>query len=230
MLLFPLTLCAVGCGTENVATSQTELSNAEKARVELDADNFAEAARLYALAIEEEPENYSLYRFLAAAYAGLGGFDAVGALTPGGGGDSGESGNLGALEALVPSAPTAEQIAALASARDTLLAMPASYRDPNNAEVEDAKSAATQLTLYQTAYAIAYMNQFKSAAGGAFDPEKLANMSAEDAAEILGALSGAAQATGSEGIGQGVNEILAGVSSAEGDNDRDRLASYLESQ
>lgn len=231
-LLYLVAIVPPGCGTENVAASKTELSSKEEARVELDADNFAKAIELYLVAIEEDPEDYSLYRFLAAAYAGLGGFSAVDALSPGGDQSNGDNseGGLGQLDALVPAAPTAEQVNALASARDTLLAMPAAYRDANNSEIEDAASAAIQLTLYQTAYAIAYMNQFKVANSDGFDPEKLANMSPEDAAAIIGALAGAAEATGSEGLGAGVAEILTEIESSEGENDRDRLVSYLESQ
>lgn len=223
-----------GCGSENVATPYASLTKAEQARKALDEERFADAVKLYGEAIAKDPENYELYRFQAAAYAGQAGFDVFDVIAntlSGSGGDSGGDSGGGAMTQLgdvVPANPTRDQLNALGAARDVLLSIPAAHRDASNTDVEGAASASFQLTLYQTAYSLMYMNLFTQVeADGQLDQERLESMTDEDVTAILHNLSSVASESDDPAIAEEAQTVLDTIDQQEGGSQREKLIAYM---
>jgi hypothetical protein len=183
------------------------------------------AVEILAKLVADEPENYQRYPLLAAAYAGKSGLDIFNVVTANFGGDSSI---LQVMETFIPT-PTALGSAYDASLRDmgsgiqTLTAIPESLRTTTSSD-KYATSAVLQLTLYQAAYGVMLLNKFTYGASG-YDPSLLATMTAEDAALILNAFIGAAEAA-SGGAATSVTSALSAIQSQPGASDREKLAAW----
>jgi hypothetical protein len=105
----------------------------------------------------------------------------------------------------------------------TLLAIPAELRSSTSAD-KYAASATLQLTLYQSAYGVMYLNKFTYGASG-YDPTLLASMTPEDAAIILNAFLGASLAAGGDAA-TSANSAISAIQSQPGASDRDRLVAW----
>ena len=191
----------------------------------LDRGDLATATQILADLIAGEPENYERYPLLAAAYAGKAGLDLFNIVSANFGGDSSL---LQVMESFVPT-PTELGDAYDASLDDmhssvsTLLAIPAELRSSTSSD-KYAASATLQLTLYQSAYGVMYLNKFTYGASG-YDPTLLATMTPEDAAVILNAFLGASLAAGGDAA-TSANSAITAIQSQPGASDRDRLAAW----
>jgi hypothetical protein len=246
-ILFGL-VCAVvaGCGTsgENLADCENEQAWTceegdpdERARKAIDAGDLAGGVAILEDLIAAEPETWSRYPLYAAGLAGLAGFDIFNALRAQLGG-SGDVFDL--MRNFLPS-PTSmsstaysEALTLMQKSIDSLNTIPAALRSGANAEAWGS-SAAFQLTLYQSAWSVMYLNQFaySAASGSAIDLERLQTMTDADAAAILSGLAAAASSQQGE---QGA-EVQAAIASAQqaiaaqpGGTDRERLVSWMESR
>lgn len=212
------------CGTGTKAGPYATLTKEEQARDALDQLDYERAVTLYKELVEADPENYELYRYLAAAYAALAGFDIIEVAKS----DPGASGSLlDTLGSFLPADPTTEQLEAIGLAKDTLLSIPAELRSKDNTEVEYASGAAVQLEFYQTAYSIMYINRFaKVTPTGELDPEALESMTDEDVTNILNNFAQVA-ATGGEGVPAAAQAVLQQIQQQEGVTDKEKLINFL---
>jgi hypothetical protein len=223
LLLFIITW--MGCDTGSKAKPYATLTQEEKAREALDAQDYETAIELYKELIEAEPEAYERYRYLAAAYASSAGFDIIDVAKGDPGGGSGSL--LDALGGFLPADPSTEQLESMALAKDTLLAIPAELRSKDNTEVAYASGAAVQLEFYQSAYTIMYINRFAQVTPeGQLDPARLESMSDDDVSNILNNFSQVA-ATGGEGVPAAAQNVLNQIDQQEGETQREKLINYL---
>ncbi len=224
MLLLINLLVLAGCGTQSKAGAYADKTKEEEALEALEAEDFAKAIELYLELIEEDPENYPLYRYLASAYASSAGFDIIEAIK---GTSSGGGSLLDTLGKFVPSDPSADQIEEMRAAKEAILTMPIEHRSKDSTEFDYASGAAMQLEFYQAAYSIMYINKFAQVnATGTLDQERLQSMTDEDVDQILNNLTDVA-ANGSTGVPAAAQSVLAKVDAEEGESRRDRLISYL---
>lgn len=230
-----------GCaGDDNVADCEkgrkpvpcSARSADEDARLALDDHDYDRAIELLASLVEEEPETYERYPLLAAAYAGRGGIailDIINAQSAAGGGSL-----LDALATFLPSPSNPEidypkALADVAAANEILRRIPAASLA--DTELAYGNSARLQLTLYQSAYSVMYLNQFTiSAATGQVDLNQLENMTAADAVVILQNLSQAAtlqQGEQGAAIQAKVNQALADIQGQNGETDLEKLKEFV---
>lgn len=224
------------CGTANffdcdggyAGAKCARLTKDEQARVALDNGDVTTAVELLTELVADEPQVYQRYPLLAAAYASKSGLDIFNIVTANFGGDSSI---LQVMETFVPT-PTALGSAYDGSLRDmssgvqTLLSIPASLRTSTSTD-KYATSAVFQLTLYQAAYGVMLLNKFTYSASG-YDPSLLATMTAEDAALILNAFLGAAEAA-SGGAATSVASALSAIQSQPGSTDQEKIAAWSQS-
>ncbi|MFW7380490.1 MAG: hypothetical protein ACOH5I_16880 [Oligoflexus sp.] len=217
------------CGTENIAKPHTPLTSEEKAQEALHKGEYEQAIELYDEAITADPENYQLHRLKAAAMATLAGVDLFEILSSQFGGEN-EEGNgelLDLIGTVLPASPSQEQLQTLSQAIDVLLNIPASYQEDSS----DAKSLAIQISFYQTSYSLMYLNRFNQrTVDGLVDRDQLEEMTDEDAVAILTSLQDVAASSGNPALAEDVGRILQDVDAQEGDSQRDRLISYIESK
>ena len=211
MLVFVplLLLSGLSCGQKSFVDCEEELdigdpdrtvcvakTDDEVAMLALNNGNLTKAQTLLEKLIEENPTDWFRYPRLAAVYARQGGFDLINIIDIKGGG----GGFLGVVGEFLPT-PNPDDITSYVAlvekvglAKDTLLLMPSTERIPGDTLY--GASAEIQLTLYQTAYSIMFMNQFalpSSDGSGDLDPERLEEMTPEDAAVILDNLAQASR-------------------------------------
>lgn len=224
---------AIGCGSKNLfdcngglAQSRcSERTKLEDARVALDDGDLTTAITLLEELKSEEPTHYEHYPLLAAAYAGRSGLDILKIVTAN---FSGESTMLEILEDIVPT-PTNlgalydASLGDMDAANQTLLAIPAERRSSTSGD-RYAASAVLQLTLYQSAYAVMYLNKFTYGASG-YDPSLLSTMAPADAAVVLNALILAGSAGGGE-AGSMAQSSMAAIQAQPGANDAEKLAAW----
>lgn len=221
-------MAPLACTTKSKALPYAELTTEEKARIALDAKDFPTAIELYKSLVESKPDDYENYRFLAAAYAELGGFDILKAVSGTLGNAAEGSSLLESISEFLPSNPTDEQIAALKSSTAALSALPVEQRSYEHPEIPTSSSAAQQLEFYQAAYSVIYINKFaKVTEGGALDPAQLETMTEEDVNNILDNFEAIAATAGGGVIAEGAEELIAQLDSAPGETRRDKLLNYL---
>ncbi len=233
-----------GCGGEaNVADCEegkkqvpcSERTKEEEARKALDDGDLDSAIALLTELIAEEPDNYGLNPLLGAAYASRAGFDILNVAKS----KFASGGSL--IEQMTSFLPDPADKGAegydlslgdMKSSVDVLRLIPSDKLADTTAE-KYAASAVLQLTLYQAAYSIMYLNKFAiSATTGQVDLDQLATMTDEDALIILENLAAAGQIPGSEdpALQQRVNEALADIRNQDGNTDRDRLRAFVEKE
>lgn len=233
--ILTLTLMALtaSCGSQNffdcdggyAASKCARLTPDEQARVALDRGELSEAIEILTDLVASDPTNYQRYPLLAAAYAGRSGFDLFNIVSANFGGDQSI---LSVMESFVPT-PTdlgssyEQSLTDMGASVAALLAIPAEYRSSVSGD-KYASSAVLQLTLYQSAYGVMYLNKFTYGASG-YDPLLLATMTADDAVIILNAFLGAATAAGGEAA-TSANSAIAAIQAQPGASDLERLAAW----
>lgn len=224
----------VDCNDPKVGAC-VEQTDDEKAMIALNAGDYNTAQTLLEVLIAFEPEAYFRYPRLAATYAAQGGFD----ITDLGQIDQESAGSASFLDAIGKFLPTPDRndlgsyrqkVDKIEQARDVLKKMPESER--RKGETFYGASAALQLTLYQSAYSVMFMNQFAipDPTSGEFDPESLSSMTVDDALTILNnfrdsvAVSQADNPEIAEKLANGLEQI----EQSEGATDREKIISFLE--
>ena len=208
----------------------------QRARRHLNNGEFTEAVDLLTAAISEEPENYLRYPLLAAAYAGRGGIDILGIARKQL--STGES-PLQTFSAFLPTpsavdAPTYQtNLDDVALAVSTLSSIPAAILSDTEA-FEYSASALLQLTIYQSSYSIMYLNQFIiSPTTGAITIDQLANMTDDQAAQVLANLVAVGQLPGASGNSEmqtAVASIVDTINSQPGDSTKEKIKAYVATQ
>lgn len=222
------------CDNPSAVTPCSEKSPDEKARLALDRGDYDTAISILLELIEQEPEEYQRYTLLAAAYAARSGFLILDVLK-----SSFTGGNTNAFDAVssfVPSVDVvgelryADVVSDMGQAVASLKAIPEALRDKTSGE-KYSKSADLQLSLYQSAYSVMYLNQFiRLGTDGKPDPEKLKSMSPEDALIVLENLRAAGALQGDGGnpeLAGKIDSTLTAIDSAPGETSRDRLVNYV---
>jgi len=225
------------CDTDSSSVPCTERTRDEEIRRALDAGDLPTAIINLEAAIAEEPENYNRYSLIAAAYAGVAGFDIFNVVKAQFGGSSSI---FDVMKNFLPD-PVAlttteydDSLANMKKSVDILNAIPAEKRDLASGE-RYATSASLQLTLYQSAYSIMYINKFaySAASGSSIDVTKLESMSDADAEAILENLAAAAavqQGAQGEGVSTAVASAEAAIAATEGATTREKLINYMKAQ
>lgn len=242
-LLFIVLICS-SCGTKNAADCDggqagvpcSERTQDEEARLALERGDYESAVTILEKLVADQPENYQRFALLAAAYAAKAGFDLFKAASQGNTTSSESGGLTSSVGKFLPTPQQqgdtkyAESIVTMGKAVATLKAIPAAKRSATATE-KYSTSAALQLTLYTVAYSVMYMNKFAySSTTGAFDPSKLATMTAADAAAILGALADAGASYGGESgeaLKTSIDKALTDINGQPGASDNDKLQSYI---
>lgn len=229
-------LLSAACGTKNafdcdggLAKSHcSERTKYEDARIALDDGDLDTAITLLDELIAEEPTNYDRYPLLAAAYAARAGLDILNIVTANFGSNSSM---LQTMSSLIPTPESQgsaydQNLLDMNKANVVLTAIPAELRSSTSSD-KYAASAVLQLTLYQSAYAVMYLNKFTYSVNG-YDPSLLSTMTAEDAAAILNALASAGSASGGA-AGSAAQAAIAAIQSQPGATDAEKLAAWSQS-
>lgn len=241
LILMPLALGLAGCGGDaNVADCEegkkqvpcSERTKEEDARKALDEGDLDTAIALLTELIAEEPDNYARNPLLAAAYASRAGFDILNVAKA----KFSSGGSL--LETMTSFLPDPKDRGAagyelslgdMKGGVDVLRLIPTDKLAETSAE-KYAASAVLQLTLYQAAYSIMYLNKFAiSAETGTVDLNQLATMSEEDALIVLENLAAAGSIPGSDdpALQTKVNEALADIKNQDGTTNSDKLKAFV---
>ncbi len=240
-VVFTLLSTLVGCGGDaNVADCEegkkqvpcSERTKEEEARKALDDGDLDTAIELLTELIAEEPDDFARNPLLAAAYASRAGFDILNVAKA----NFASGGSL--IEQMASFLPDPSDRGAagydlslgdMKGGVDVLRLIPSDKLADTSAE-KYAASAVLQLTLYQAAYSIMYLNKFAiSAETGAVDLNQLASMSEEDALIVLENLAAAGNIPGvtDPALQTKVNEALADIQTQDGTTNRDRLQAFV---
>lgn len=233
LIIAVLSIFIVACGQKNVfdcdgGTMKSKCSQRtkyENARIALDDEDYNTAITLLSELITDEPHNYERYPLLSAAYAARSGLDILSIVTANFGGNSSM---LQTMSGIIPNPVTLgdaypKSLEDMNQANVTLLAIPAELRSATSGD-KYAASAVLQLTLYQSAYAVMYLNKFTYSATG-YDPSLLSSMTAEDAASILNALASAGAASGGA-AGAAAQSAIAAIQGYPGATDAEKIAAW----
>lgn len=230
-LLVAALLLTSSCGTANLfdckdgrAKSKcTKRTKDEDARIALDNGDMTTAVALLQELVDAEPEEYTRYPLLAAAYAGKSGFNILNVV----------SANFGGADSIVKTMtsflPTPvskgdgyeDSLTNMNTSVTRLVSIPEDRRAVTSAD-KYATSAVLQLTLYRAAYAIMLLNKY-SYSTTEYDPSKLSSMTAEDAEKILAILSSAA---GDSGAGAAARKAQAAIEAQPGATTQEKLAAW----
>lgn len=242
--------CLIRCGQGSMVecgqdlAKETEQSNCtpktddERAMLALNSGDLDLAKSLLEALIEAHPLEYFRYPRLASVYASLAGFDLTDISSFGGGGGSGgDDSFLGSVGRFLPTPEAddldgfSQKVDLMGQAKEILMDMPAAHRTKGS-EYFYAASAELQLTLYSSAFSVMYMNQFaipSTDGSGDIDPDRLRDITAEDAVIILQSLADAADSSDeSPENAAAIREALAEIESQEGENDREKIIAFLE--
>lgn len=210
----------------------------ERAVLAFNEGDYALAQSLLEELIAAEPDQFFRYPRLAAVYSVQGGFDLFDLANIKGGGDS-NGGFFGSVSEFLPT-PDPEnlpdfkdKVTKIGQAVHLLEAIPADNRTVGSTFY--AASASLQLTLYQTAYSIMYLNQFAvpvTAGSTQIDPERLSSLTIEDAKIILNNLGAAAKnaETTDPATAAKITGIVAAINSQDGGDSRQNLIAFMQSQ
>lgn len=220
----------LSCGSNNIATPYTKLTLKEKARIALDQEDFDTAVKFYNEWIVSNPEDYESYRFLAAAYAGAGGFSVFGAIKglAESAGDSSSS-VTEVISSLIPSEPSEIQTSNMSSAINQILELPAAYRVAGDESAESAKSASLQLSLYRTALSIMILKRYTKQIKSQVDQDSgsIEEMTDEEIDLLFSNLEAAVLETSNESMKESLEKTLADIDAQQGSSQKEKLANYV---
>ena len=236
-------LGAMGCGgTANVfdctaarrVSKCTPITDEEKAHKDLDAGDYDNAITLLIDLIAKEPTKYQRYPVLAAAYAARAGLDIFNISQA----KFSSGGSI--FDQLSGYIPTPKDkgalfdasLADMKAATSTLKGMPAEFL----AQSADryAASANLQLSLYQTAYGVMYLDKFAiSQTSGKVDINQLKTMTEADAVTVLASLKSAADvpaANNNPALQSKINDTLGKIAAQKGSTQSERIQAYVAAQ
>jgi hypothetical protein len=200
----------------------------ERAMIALNQGDFGLAAMLLEELVSDEPLEYFRYPRLAAAYGGLAGFDIFNIVKLDfGGGQS----FLPLIQSIVPSPQNGDVagyqplLSSMNAAVTTLLSMPVDERSAGKTSY--GASAAFQLTLFQAAFSVMYLNQFFfSPTSGIPDGSQLEAMTDADVTLIMNSLKAASEGQGNEKLTQKIDQAVAQIEGSNG-SVKDGLIQYM---
>ena len=219
------------CEDGNSNVKCVEQTPDDQARVALDNSDWDTAIKILKELTEEEPDVYGRFTLLSAAYAGKAGFrilDIASAQFSGGGSFVDQMGAFLPDKDLLGDVAYTKSVSNMGLAVDALEDIPAAKLATTSAE-EYASSGRFQLSLYQSAYSVMFLNQF-SGEGGDFSEESLQDMSEEDAILVIENLQAAAAQDPDGPMAAALEEALAGIESQDGATDKEKLADFLAAQ
>jgi hypothetical protein len=219
----------LSCGTTNRAEPYVALDTEQKARKALDDKDWAAAVEQYALLVEDYPETYKYRVLYATALAGAGGVELLSVVLDQLGGAGGSSsGILGLIDQIVPAEVTNEKTASVKLAVEVLQAI------PDAALEEDAElksSSQLQKTVYSSVYTAMLLDSILNIENGQITPENLANMTPEQAIQIIDAfiLAGSV-GDPSNPLTQAMASAGESINGASGEDAKAKLQEYLNQQ
>ncbi len=243
-LCWLLTLEALGCKADKNAFDCSnptpgitceEGSAKERAKKALNDGDSPQAISLLEAEIAANPEAYDIYPLLSSAYAAEAGFDIFEVVNVlGSGADNSSVFDLISSFLPDPDVLTAEEYAQslnfMGQAKNLLDSMPEANRT-DTGTYDYASSAGYQLSLYTSAYATMYLNQFVAidpADPSSIDLDRLSEMTVEDAEIILSTLAdAAANGDPDSPIASVISETIGTIDSQEGASAKEKLSEYL---
>ena len=221
--IFYLILVMLSFSCSEISTDD-EVSELEKANAYLEAKEYQNAIDSYTIVISENSEDYVSYRKLAASYAGLGGFNLMDVLADSltevieAASEGDDTADLVSelLADALPNPPSDAQLAAILESVNVLNRIP----DTVDTDSSDYGTLEIQKVIYIAAYAIVFANYFNDAAGS-LDPDKLSQMSVEQAEQFVEVLESLDDPV--------VNSILDEVNSQPGADTSERVQNYIDS-
>ena len=235
-------LLTMACGKEgNLAECEegktaihcSERTPEENVRLALERGDFDTAISLLLEMIAEDRENYRYYSLLGGVYAANAGVFLKEIATT----QFTDGGNFITLMTAVLPDPGdvgdddvyLTKVDSIKSAVTWLKAIPEALRAETAVE-NFSSSARFQLTFFQAAYSVMYLNQFAINTKGDFDESKFATMTEAEAITFLQnfAEAGALQ-EGEEGgeLAAKVNDALAQIESQEGSSNKEKLMEFV---
>ncbi|MFK7873555.1 MAG: hypothetical protein AB8C84_10415 [Oligoflexales bacterium] len=223
--------CPDGEGASGVGQCVPQ-SDDEKAVLAMNSGDYSSAQELLEALIAAEPEVYIRYPRLATVYALQGGVDLLEIAQSQSSGESSGSG-LDSIGAFLPE-PDPDQmedytakVTKVGLAKDTLNRIPA-------AELLELK-AKFQLSIYQSAYSVMYMNQFVipvSPGSNEISAESLENLTPEAALVILSNLRSSSSNIAEEDpeAAEKIDAVLEQIDAQEGGSDDEKLQEFLKAQ
>lgn len=221
VLLSLMAVFVSSCGL-TLDDAENDASKEDRAKTHLDKFEFTEAIALYEELIAEQPTEYRFYALIATCHAGRGGIDILNIASQK---INKDTPVLEQIQAFIPGNPTDDQLNDVQTATDYLTSI------PDDADLGDSlPEALTNLrSVYYTAQSAMVINKFSEITPtGQLDPEKLEEMTADDAEQILESLQSAAEAGGNEKLNEKLNETLDEINSSEGGDALEQLKNYLQ--
>jgi hypothetical protein len=225
-----IAMFTINCGTDNKAAPYVDLTDEQAARKALDAEEYEDAAELYAKVIEDDPERYDLFPIYATALAGAGGVSLLGIVMEQLASSASESGAdtgvLGMIDKIVPADSTREKAEFVDQAVDVLNVIPAETLEGATYRV----GVSLQKTIYSSVYTAMIMDLVLTIDAGSVSQESLENMTPEDAVLILDAfLQAGSSGDPDSPMTQAMSEAATQIESMEGATTADKLRNYLSS-
>ena len=208
-------------------------SEDEKAVLAMNSGDLDTAQTILETLIAEEPEVYIRYPRLATVYALQGGVDLLEIAQSQSEGGGGGGGGLGDIGAYLPEpdpndmASYEAKVVKIGLAKDTLLRVP-------EVDLNELK-AKFQLSIYQSAYSVMYMNQFvlpKAPGSDEISEESIENLTPEAAVEIISNLRDSRVNIADEDpeAAAKIDAVLIEIDSQEGGTDEEKLQEFLKQQ
>jgi len=228
ILLITIAVSTIHCGTDNKAEPYVDLTDEQKARKALDAEEYEDAAELYAQVIEDDPERYDLFPIYATALAGAGGVSLLGVvmdqLANSASASGADTGVLGMIDKIVPADATREKAEFVDQAVEVLNGIPAEVLEGAAYRV----GVSLQLTIYSSVYTAMIMDLILTIDAGTVSPEALAARTPEDAALILDAFLQAGSVGDPDSpMTQAMSQAATQIEGMEGETTADKLRNYL---
>lgn len=242
--LIIISVLLYSCGQDslvNCNSSNNKISNCinpdddTKAMIYLNSKKYEQALLILKPLVKSEPQNYFRYPRLAATYSGLAGFEITN-LTDILNSTSQEATPSAYLKQLMPKADPNNSnkykmyLNYIKQARDVIFSMPEEERT-NNIRTY-SKSAESQLILYQNIYSMMLINQFTVyKSNDTLDLEHLNSISEEEAESILLSLEESVSiAKDNDNLSQSIQSTLDSIKTQNGENNRAKIISYIETQ
>lgn len=217
-----------GCDT-NVFVGAEDSDPAQLATRRMEKNDPDGAIGILESALESDPGNQQLTGLLGAAYAQKAGVDMLSFLEAMLTDDSSESSDGDSTTALlrVLPDPTADVLDNLDHAVDLLASIDASLR---------TAAETFQLSLYMTSGVYLRIKAFDDDGDFKISPEEIANLTLDEAIDLIGSIANAASIVAAASSGDGadnskmsdqLDSVQTAIDTAEGGDERERLQNYL---
>lgn len=222
ILMICTLILSASCGE---VSSTNEVSELEKADAYLENREYQNAVNSYQKVINADSDDYVSHRKLAAAYAGVAGFNLMDVIAGSlseiiAGSDGGSDVNeqiTTLLKDALPNPPTQAQLDAFLMAVNTINTIPETVDTGDS----DFGTLEVQKVVIIAAYSIAFVNFFNDSAGN-LDPSKLSTLSESQADTLVGVLESMNDPI--------INNILSDVNAQSGSTTSEKVRNYIDTQ